>query len=69
MLQTLDCVEPDFNLGKGVRCVMLTRKFLETKSKTSKNFLNKITRKVSLNKGTKNNIKYIDKDVSSKFLN
>jgi len=43
MLQTLDCVEPDYNLGKGVRCVMLTRKFLEKKSKTSKNFLNKIT--------------------------
>ena len=44
MLQTHDYVEPDFNLGKDVRCLMLTKEFLENKTSGSINFLSKITR-------------------------
>ncbi|MDC0071800.1 peptidoglycan editing factor PgeF [Gammaproteobacteria bacterium] len=44
MLQTHDYVEPDFNLGKDVRCLMLTKEFLENKTSGSINFLRKITR-------------------------
>ena len=44
MLQTHDYVEPNFNLGKDVRCLMLTKEFLENKTSGSINFLSKITR-------------------------
>ena len=44
MLQTHDYVEPDLNLGKDVRCLMLTKEFLENKTSGSINFLSKITR-------------------------
>ena len=43
MLQTHDYVEPDLNLGKDVRCLMLTKEFLENKTSGSINFLSKIT--------------------------
>jgi len=44
MLQTHDYVEPDLNLGKDVRCLMLTKEFLENKTSGSINFFSKITR-------------------------
>ena len=45
MLQARDCIEPDLNLGKDVRCLMLTKEFLENKTSGSTNFLGKITGK------------------------
>lgn len=45
MLQTHNCVEPDLNLGAGVRCVMLTKKFLEQNRKSPENYLSKIINK------------------------
>ena len=45
MLQTHDYVEPDFNLGKNVRCLMLTREFLKEKTRGPSNFLGKVTGK------------------------
>ena len=45
MLQTHDYVEPDFNLGKNVRCLMLTRQFLKEKTRGPSNFLGKVTGK------------------------
>ena len=45
MLLTRDYVEPDFNLGKNVRCLMLTREFLEEKKSGPSNFLCKVTGK------------------------
>ena len=45
MFQALDYVEPDFNLGKNVCCLMLTKEFLENKTSCSKNFLGKISGK------------------------
>ena len=44
MLQTHDYVGPDLSLGKDVRCLMLTKEFLENKTNGSINFLRKITR-------------------------
>ena len=45
MLQTHDYVEPDLNLGKDVRCLMLTKEFLEEKTRDPLNFLGKVTGK------------------------
>jgi hypothetical protein len=42
MLQTHNCIEPDLNLGTGVRCVMLTKKFLEQNGRSPENYLSKI---------------------------
>jgi len=45
MLQTDHFVEPDLDLGKGVTCLMLTRKFLDERSQVSSNLLSSITGK------------------------
>ena len=45
MLLTDHFVEPGFDLGKGVTCLMLTRKSLDERSQISSNLLSSITGK------------------------